>query len=75
MCMKQAPYKIAFVVGSFAGGGTEHYLVRMLAHIDRERYEPYVVTLSDTGLSFEKSLSNSSGDEASLISLNIALEI
>jgi glycosyltransferase involved in cell wall biosynthesis len=47
--MKQTPHKIAFVVGSFAGGGTEHYLLRMLTHIDRERFEPFVVTLSDTG--------------------------
>lgn len=46
---RPAPIKVAYVIGSFATGGTEHYLLRMLRHIDRERFDPYVVTLSDTG--------------------------
>ena len=43
------PHRIAFFVGSFRPGGTEHYLVRLLTHLDRERYDPLVVTLDDSG--------------------------
>ena len=46
---RRAPIRVAYVIGSFETGGTEHYLLRMLRHIDRERFDPYVVTLSDTG--------------------------
>jgi len=43
------PRRIAFVVGSFGVGGTEHFLVRMLRHLDRARFAPFVVTLNDAG--------------------------
>ena len=43
------PRKVAFIIGSFDGGGTEHYLVRLLRGLDRERFEPVVVTLSNIG--------------------------
>ena len=46
---RRAPIKVAYIIGSFETGGTEHYLLRMLRHIDRERFDPYIVTLSDTG--------------------------
>ena len=43
------PRRIAFVCGSFNGGGTEQFLVRILRTLDRARFEPYVVVLDDTG--------------------------
>jgi L-malate glycosyltransferase len=43
------PRKIAFLTGSFHFGGTERDLIRYLDNLDRDRYEPVVVVMSDEG--------------------------
>ncbi|MBI2354877.1 MAG: glycosyltransferase [Deltaproteobacteria bacterium] len=43
--METPPKKIAFVIDSFAGGGAERVLSRVLAEIDRRRFQPSLLLL------------------------------
>ena len=43
------PIRIAFVVTGLALGGAEMMLWRILSHLDRKRFEPYVIALSTEG--------------------------
>src|SRR2546430_12699992 len=38
----KAPRKLLFFVGDFAGGGTQHYVLRLLRGLDRSRFDPTV---------------------------------
>ncbi len=41
--------KIAFVLPSVAGGGAERVMLTFLRHLDRERFDPTLILLSDAG--------------------------
>lgn len=41
--------RVAFLITSLAAGGAELMLVRLLENIDRQRFEPYVISLTDAG--------------------------
>jgi glycosyltransferase involved in cell wall biosynthesis len=52
--MKRAPCTIAFLITDLETGGAEIMLYRLLAHLDRERFEPTVISLRRAGLLGEK---------------------
>ncbi|MDL1894830.1 glycosyltransferase [Anaerolineae bacterium CFX7] len=41
-------YKIAFVIGQLAVGGTERQLLTLVEHLDRQRFSPLVICLSES---------------------------
>jgi glycosyltransferase involved in cell wall biosynthesis len=45
----QIKENICFTVGSFNGGGAESHVLSILSNIDRNKYHPIVVVLSDKG--------------------------
>ena len=47
--MSDGPRRIAYVTGTFNAGGTEIYLNRLLSHLDRARFDPRIVVMSDQG--------------------------
>jgi len=41
-------YKIAFVIGQLSVGGTERQLLTLVEHLDRQRFSPLVICLSES---------------------------
>ena len=41
--------RIACVITGLSTGGAELMLLRLLEHLDRRRFEPYVISLTDAG--------------------------
>ena len=41
--------RIAFVITGLSTGGAELMLLRLLQHLDRRRFEAYVISLTDAG--------------------------
>lgn len=45
----RSPVPVAYVYVTLATGGAERHLATLLAHLDRERYAPHVLCLSEVG--------------------------
>jgi glycosyltransferase involved in cell wall biosynthesis len=52
--MKRAPFTIVFLITDLETGGAEIMLYRLLAHLDREKFEPTVISLRRAGPLGEK---------------------
>ena len=52
--MKRARFTIVFLITDLDTGGAEIMLYRLLAHLDREKFEPTVISLRRAGLLGEK---------------------
>ena len=46
---KDRPFKIVYVIGQLMVGGTERQLLLLVKHIDKSKFKPYIVCLSEDG--------------------------
>ena len=42
--------RITYIVGSLRDGGTERRTIELLKHLDRDKFEPSIILMEDTGL-------------------------
>lgn len=50
----QAPKRVAFIITGLSIGGAEMMLLKLLSRIDRDRFAPIVISLSDRGVMAER---------------------